>query len=36
MGHEYVCGELSSLSIEYVRGTEETERMRLCCGESQV
>ena len=27
MGHEYVCGELCSLSIEYVRGTAEIDRM---------
>ena len=27
MGHKYVCGELCSLSIEYVRGTARIDRM---------
>lgn len=36
MGREYMCGELCSLSTEYVRGTAEIEWMRLCCGGSQV
>ena len=36
MGREHTCGELCSLSAEYVRGTAEIDGMTLCCGGSQV